>query len=748
MHVYTVRDSSTLERTIVTPLLLLIVVMTRTGDGLEDDDRGDVINAVRCRVRCLSVMQRTLEHELPSVYDSITLLTCLRHQECEMCLRPCNQVFTSSSHCEEACQLPNFDLPCRDSCRFLERVSVAHEGQCPSENQITATPAQCVTGCHGDTDCDRHLKCCNSNCGSTCHQPSHLFEDTPAIPDRPVIRERPKAASIELRWNHVTSNLTFGPVLYIIDSRWNIGRQENEKDMSGWQQRAQTTGTSTVISDITPGHWYQFIVTAVNINGRRGSSPPTKAFTLSKEPRRPGTPVNVTEGDTLIMGDKVAVNIHWLHPIKSHLPISRYKVFWSKKPRDGGKQSSTEFRQVVLGDQVMFQIPDLDPDSSYSVQLQAICQYGEIRLKSDKVSLSIITYPLPRTETHVAIGSRTLNPPNTVRSLPTPPTPLQLNSHRSFYHNGVLKANISWTLPELDDDGGGHPEIDRIFVFWSPEACIADRKPEDGLAKVKSGSTQENFFVVYDLRFDCRYLIRVQPVSNQGVLGVTRHLILATPACYETSVVGHVKPDCPNSASRLPDEPKNFQHSFFISSSNITARLIWDDPPSHSPSIFGYRVIWGQMPQTALLLDSSSTLTKVLSRESRSFELTGLHEGTTYSARLQALSKAGAGRGVALLFTTPLLHVSSPPRDSDLHEKEEDDDDNDVEDGKDYDDDDYDTSDTMIQVLDSGHQASIRQVAPINASSDATSVRSLLLAQFLTILFVLHSAIQHLFCLN
>jgi len=34
------------------------------------------------------------------------------------------------------------------------------------------------------------------------------------------------------------------------------------------------------------------------------------------------------------------------------------------------------------------------------------------------------------------------------------------------------------------------PEIDRIFVLWSPEACIADSMADDGLSKVVSGNTQ------------------------------------------------------------------------------------------------------------------------------------------------------------------------------------------------------------------------------------------------------------------
>jgi len=51
----------------------------------------------------------------------------------------------------------------------------------------------------------------------------------------------------------------------------------------------------------------------------------------------------------------------------------------------------------------------------------------------------------------------------------------------------------------LSMTGDAHsPEIDRIFVFWSPEACIADSMADDGLSKVVSGSTQVCLLTVVD----------------------------------------------------------------------------------------------------------------------------------------------------------------------------------------------------------------------------------------------------------
>lgn len=49
---------------VVAPLVFLMVAIARSGEGGQLDERGgggggggDVINAVRCRVRCLSLMQ-------------------------------------------------------------------------------------------------------------------------------------------------------------------------------------------------------------------------------------------------------------------------------------------------------------------------------------------------------------------------------------------------------------------------------------------------------------------------------------------------------------------------------------------------------------------------------------------------------------------------------------------------------------------------------------------------------------------
>jgi hypothetical protein len=61
--------------------------------------------------------------------------------------------------------------------------------------------------------------------------------------------------------------------------------------------------------------------------------------------------------------------------------------------------------------------------------------------------------------------------------------------------------------------------------------------------------------VVYDLRFACRYLIRLQPVSLQRVTGQMSYVSLSTPYCWQAVVVGGVRPDCPrNGNGSSPNE--------------------------------------------------------------------------------------------------------------------------------------------------------------------------------------------------
>ena len=56
---------------------------------------------------------------------------------------------------------------------------------------------------------------------------------------------------------------------------------------------------------------------------------------------------------------------------------------------------------------------------------------------------------------------------------------------------------------------------------------------------------QDQHFVIYELRYDCRYVVRVMPISDHGAIGEETRMTFVTPSCGEVEVVGRVQPDCP-----------------------------------------------------------------------------------------------------------------------------------------------------------------------------------------------------------
>ena len=58
---------------------------------------------------------------------------------------------------------------------------------------------------------------------------------------------------------------------------------------------------------------------------------------------------------------------------------------------------------------------------------------------------------------------------------------------------------------------------------------------------------QDRHFVIYDLYFDCVYVVRLQDDADR----VSGHVLVTTPPCDHVTVVGDVTPDCPPKGRRI-----------------------------------------------------------------------------------------------------------------------------------------------------------------------------------------------------
>ncbi|XP_074657809.1 anosmin-1-like [Tubulanus polymorphus] len=657
--------------------VVMIVLLFRrsTVDATAAGNTGNSLIAAQCRAKCLhQTIRHKTERGRSRNRQKISLQKCLKNERCSACELPCAESTSNYEYCTSSCK-DNINLPehhqqlCLNTCKFLKQITTYKPGTCPLPSEASGFEAACVKSCSKDGDCEGNRKCCDNGCGYTCQNPLALDRlGLPPVPNFPKIRERKKEQNmVELFWETHTNSTE--PTIYVVEARWHAGRDFSNGLLIDWAPFSLTTKPS-IISQIEPGKWFIFRVAAISMNGSLGFSPESPPFRLSLEPRVPGQPMNLTEGETTIHDGLIDKQIRWSPPAYSDIPVTRFKIFWSKRLRGVSPMLvyMEEHKQIIPADQFTYTLKDMEPDTTYFVQVQAVCHYGEERLKSERASIYIVTEPLitnndKQQESPVHVDAA-------VMGLPTPPPLRNVTVDKPFYENGLLKATIHWVIPS------GHKEkIHKFLIHWTPDVCIAMATLDGPLSKTISATTHDTQFMIYDLRFDCRYVVKVQPVSQEGAVGPTSHAIFNTPSCSDVKIKGINLPDCPTNAPNVPQMPGELQHSIIIKKKNISAEITWNKPQSDLP-ITAYRIIWGQRLTDPLgdplfnsdfpVMDKNTALTKVIAKSKRNFVIENLKEGIVYLIQLQALSAAGSGQVGEVRFTTPRLSAHRTAGSSDV----------------------------------------------------------------------------------
>ncbi|XP_064638627.1 anosmin-1-like isoform X2 [Lineus longissimus] len=631
---------------------------------------GNPLISAQCRARCL-VDAWKHKQATGKTNNRITVEKCLKNNRCQACERPCGYQLDTFDHCQTLCR-ENEDQ-CIESCHFLESIYLHKAGECLPPDQVAGFDAACVEACDKDGDCPELKKCCSNGCGRTCQRPVLDLINLPTIASRPRIIERRKSMSktVDLEWVDVGNYSE--PVLYVVEAKWHAGKDFNEEFMTDWVQIALTTRPIATVREVDAGKWYMFRVAAVSINGSMGFSPSTDPFQLSEEPRVPSPPQNLSEDVTTIHDGGVDVKIKWQPPAKTDLPVDKYKVFWSKRLK-GVTASLTfieQFKKVVDGTELTFTLKNLEPDATYFVQVQAVCHYDEERLRSDSASTYILTPPVFQNTQHAS------PPPVDFAKVGPTPGPLRnVTVGKPYFQNGLLKATVFWLKPL-----GFAKDVDKYLLHWTPEVCLADVKNNDEpYSRTISATThatelENEKFDVYDLRFDCRYNVKVEPVNSNGIQGPVSHVQFYTPSCTDVLVVGKTQPDCPTNAPNVPQQPVDLVSKFLITNRNITALITWKEPYSDRP-ITGYRIVWGSRLEEPSgfpsfhnrdlpIIDKNTELTKVIPRSTRQFSIPMLKEGTDYMVQVQAMSDIGPGTKEQVYFTTPQLTLFKVGRSRD-----------------------------------------------------------------------------------
>ncbi|KAM9848416.1 anosmin-1b [Aulostomus maculatus] len=415
-------------------LLCAVLAVTRARrSSPEQEDVQEKINSARCTSRCLTLHMTQLTAAFRHLQSDQVLVWCENHRRCAQCLHPCKELWEtrkmlSPKSCEKQTE-------CATSREFLTSLRSSRQGDCPPPQRATGFAAACVESCSLDQHCPSSRKCCSNGCGHTCQAPANLYKGVPLKPRREMSFVEDSEGRVKVLWVS-KFNVSVEPIIYILQSRWNIGIHPSEDHASAWITVAMTLSEDVVLPDVRPQRWYQFRVAAINSHGSRGFTTPSKHYISSKDPSPPEYPINIRVSNQTLewMGSgpgsqftersrgnglSAAVLIQWEPPREGDLPVHNYRVTWMSRhthsvhkhthslqahimnnkmhtrpaqpqaPEQGRKKESSS--RLTDGAQCELWLQGLLPATTYFLSVQTVAYWGQKRLKSPRAQIAFTT---------------------------------------------------------------------------------------------------------------------------------------------------------------------------------------------------------------------------------------------------------------------------------------------------------------------------------------------------------------------
>uniref|UniRef100_A0A8C7QVR7 Anosmin 1 n=1 Tax=Oncorhynchus mykiss TaxID=8022 RepID=A0A8C7QVR7_ONCMY len=591
------------------------------------------IYRARCASRCLSL--------------HITRISAFfKHSQC---LEPCKESWDlKENQCQDLCEplFPKKHYECLTSCEFLKSVEGVKQGDCSAPEKASGFAAACVESCEEDGECSAVKKCCSNGCGHTCQTPKNLYKGAPLKPRKELVFAEQPSGGLVIRWSS-KFNISVEPVLYVVQRRWNYGIHPSEDDATEWETVAQTTEERIQLADIRASRWYQFRVAAVNVHGTRGFTAPSKHFRSSRDPAAPPRPTSLhVTNMTLGAEGTVTVHLNWTLPSEPDIPVHHYKVFWSwTVPRKSLVPSKKKRRKTTNGAQSWVDLEGLLTNNSYTVELQAVTYWGQVRLKSSKASLHFSTAaqnndsvkPVSKKEEVMMPVGSTLGK--------RPAGPLEVGT--PFYQDGQLQVRIYWK-------NRGDPLVSRYHVQWMPEYCSHNetRGPEKSV-------TQENYINLPGLLFSCKYKVTVHMLKSKR-RAKDESTTFLTPSCTTIRSKSHKHIPCPGEEAPLPKvlaKSENLTASFSIHEGNITGSFLWrvSQVLAHQ-RITGFQVTWAEVTTESRqnsLPNSIISQSQILPPDHSLLVVSNLRPATYYRLEVQVMTSGGEGPATIKTFQTP-----------------------------------------------------------------------------------------------
>ncbi|XP_009331691.1 PREDICTED: anosmin-1 [Pygoscelis adeliae] len=605
-----------------------------------------------------------------------SLAWCQNHKQCSKCLEPCKESWDlKKNHCQSFCEplFPKKNYECLTSCEFLKYILSVKQGDCPAPEKASGFAAACVESCEADSECSGVKKCCSNGCGHTCQVPKNLYKGVPLKPRKELKFIELQSGDLEVKWSS-KFNISIEPVIYVVQRRWNQGIHPSEDDATSWQTVAQTTDERVRLPDIRASRWYQFRVAAVNVHGTRGFTAPSKHFRSSKDPSAPPAPSNIRIANISANNDgSVNVMITWDLPEEPDIPVHHYKVFWSWTYSKYVIPAKKKRRKITDGAQNYVVLEGLQPNSNYNVELQAVTRWGQIRLKSAKVSLHFSTTQDTRNNKEQT-SSAGKHQKGLVDPYPTfqrrKPTRF-LKIGTPFYQDNQLQVKVYWKKTDIS--------MNQFQVHWLLESCA--HNDTKGLGKVTE-LTYENYMILKDLSFSCKYKVTVLPAKSKGRYKA-ESIFFVTPPCSAFKEKNHkvfifvrrngfpvifiiMTDDNLPVLPKVLAKPENLSASFIVQEGNITGHFSWKISKAdlHQP-MTGFQVTWAEVTTESRqnsLPNSIISQSQILPADHYVLTVPNLRPSMLYRLEVQVLTTGGEGPATIKSFRTPDLPPFSPHR--------------------------------------------------------------------------------------
>uniref|UniRef100_A0AAJ7SJP3 Anosmin-1-like n=1 Tax=Petromyzon marinus TaxID=7757 RepID=A0AAJ7SJP3_PETMA len=470
---------------------------------------------------------------------------------------------------------------CSPSCDFAASARDPRGSPCPPPRLSAGFTAACVPACRSDAHCGTPRRCCADDCGgATCRATRPATRGVPLKPQSELaVSLQPGgggatgggATWVDVRWTS-RFNVSAQPVVFVLQGRWNHGIHPSEVAASPWETVSMVTSSRVRVSGLRPARWYQLRVAAVNAQGTRGFTAPSRHFTLPQDPSPPPPPSSLRLSHMTFAGGKggppepprggmavgagggVRVRVSWQPPVDPDVPVRYYRVSITTTATTAtARREGNRRRRRVDTPHPWLDVSGLAPGSRCRVSVQAVSVHRALCLRSLHARLYFTTPALTATTTNIttttttattttaaaaavaetaeeaALSSEGSIPARDVGGLvggspPTSPgsvwgegpTVHGVRVGAPFYRERQLRAKVEWEtdVNAVQGAAGAASTSPRFLVRWTSESCAGGVPQHSHLVL-----TQERWLLLNWLHLGCSYRVNVSPSSPSAVAG-------------------------------------------------------------------------------------------------------------------------------------------------------------------------------------------------------------------------------------